>query len=107
MSRRANPQPELLEEVYAFMAARRGTRYSANHLARMLNARMRSVLVCLQALHQSGRVRAEPQPPSGTLYLVEIEAMPEAYGPAFQGELTGWERQLRDRMALCMTVRRL
>lgn len=103
--RAISPDPKLIQTVREYLQLRRGGRYSANNLARVLNTKPAAVLSALEVLRAAGELKTEHSPPSGCVYFMPIEAMPELRRPWTRGELTGWETQLRQRMATCMAAR--
>lgn len=104
--RAVNPDPTLTQAVLEYLDAHRGGRYSANNIARAMNVKVPAVLRSLEALRASGEVKAEPIPPCSFVYFMAIKTVPDRCQPWGHRELTGWETQLRKRMAMCMAVRR-
>lgn len=106
--RRTNtPDPGLIQAVREYLEAHRGGRYSANNIARALDADAKApaVLSALEALRAAGELKAEPIPPCSFVYFMPIESVPDRRQPWTLRELTGWETQLRNRMAMCMAAR--
>ncbi|MCY1212269.1 hypothetical protein D9M68_264530 [compost metagenome] len=105
--RRTNtPAPRLIQAVREYLEAHRGGRYSANNIARALDAKAPAVLSALEALRAAGELKAEPIPPCSFVYFMPINAVPDRRQPWTLRELTGWETHIRNRMAMCMAVRR-
>lgn len=104
--RTITPDPGLTRAVRQYLETHRGGRYSANTIARALDAKATSVLCALEALRAAGELKAEPVPPCGFVYFLASDAMRDNRLPWTDRELTGWETQIRNRMAMCMAVRR-